>query len=61
MRSAAFKHNNRVISMSRRASATRCSHTDCSAMVLPKATRDISRLTMSSSANSAAPNVRMQW
>ena len=58
--SAALRQRSRVISMSMRALATRSSHTDCSAMVLPNAVRDISRFTIASSASSAAPMVRMQ-
>ena len=50
----------RVISMSVRASAMRCSHTDCSLTFLPKATRLCRRLTIFSSAASATPMVRMQ-
>ena len=53
--SAAFRQSSRVISMSMRASAMRCSHTECSASFLPKATRDRSRLDIFSSATSAAP------
>ena len=58
--SAALRHSRRVISMSMRASATRCSQTDCSEMRLPKAVRVSSRLHIFSSATSAAPSVLMQ-
>ncbi len=58
--SAALRQSSRLISMSIRALATRCSHTDCSAMRLPKAVRDSSRCAIASSALSATPIVRMQ-
>ena len=44
----------------RRASAMRCSQIECSMIFLPKAVRDINRLTIFSSASSALPMVRMQ-
>ena len=43
-----------------RASAMRSKVTVCSAIGLPKATRDFTRLHMSSSARSAEPIARMQ-
>ena len=58
--SAAFRQSKRHISMSIRAVATRCSQTECSEIRLPNATRDVSRLTIFSSATSATPIVRMQ-
>ena len=58
--SAALRHSRRFISMSVRASAMRCSHTECSMIFLPKAVRDDSRFTIFSSASSATPMVRMQ-
>ena len=58
--SAAFRLMSRIISMSRRASPIRYSHTDWSASRLPKATRDSSRSTIFSRATSVAPSARMQ-
>ena len=58
--SAALRHNSRIISRFERASATRCSQIEWSAMRLPKATRLSSRLHISSSAASATPIDRMQ-
>ena len=61
MASAAFKHSRRAISMPVRASAMRSSHSECSAMGLPKAVRESKRRTIFSNATSEAPMLRMQW
>ncbi|MCY1380523.1 hypothetical protein D9M69_683530 [compost metagenome] len=58
---AALSVSRRAISMRQRASAMRSCQTDWAEIGLPKATRLLSRLHISSSARSAAPMERMQW
>ena len=58
--SAAFSASRRDISMLMRASAIRSSHTALLGDGLAEGVRDISRLTIASSASSATPMVRMQ-